>query len=152
VPTAKTFRFVHLSDIHFGQDVGAVHGPHQNVRSELIRDCQERCGVIGGADGILINGDVAFSGKKEQFDRAAAWIGEIAAAVGCSEETDVRVIPGNHDIDRSQINYFCDTVHEHLRGIDPAGLDAELAKIAAANEDSNPLLPKLNNYRVFASR
>jgi Phosphorylase superfamily len=42
VPTARTFRFVHLSDIHFGQEVGAIHGPHHNVRSELIRDCQER--------------------------------------------------------------------------------------------------------------
>jgi nucleoside phosphorylase/predicted phosphodiesterase len=152
VPTAKTFRFVHLSDIHFGQEVGAIHGPHHNVRSELIRDCKERFGSLGKADGILINGDIAFSGKKDQFDRAAAWIGEMAAAVGCAEETDVRVIPGNHDVDRSQINYFCDTVHNHLRGIDSAGLDAELAKIAAANEESNPLLPKLNNYRVFASR
>ncbi len=152
IPTGKTFRFVHISDIHFGQEVGAIHGPHHNVRSEVIRDCQERFRAIGKVDGILINGDIAFSGKKDQFDRAATWIGDLAAAVGCAEETDVRVIPGNHDVDRSQINYFCDTVHDRLRGINSAGLDAELAKIAAANEESNPLLPKLNNYRIFASR
>ena len=76
----------------------------------------------------------------------------MAAAVGCSDQTDVRVIPGNHDVDRSQIDYFCETAHERLRDIDPDKLDRELAKMAKAKEESNPLLVKLQNYRIFASR
>ena len=146
------FRFVHLSDIHFGQEGGSVHGPHQSVRREIIRDCQERFRALGKADGVLINGDVAFSGKKEQFDRAAEWIEELATAVGCSEQTDIGTVPGNHDADRTQINYFCETVHERLRAIDADKLDSELAMMAQAKEESNPLLAKLQNYRVFASR
>lgn len=149
---SRAFRFVHLSDIHFGQEGGSVHGPHQSVRREIIRDCKERCTTLGKADGILINGDVAYSGTKAQFDRSAEWIEEVAAAIGCSELTDVRVIPGNHDVDRSQIDYFCETAHERLRGIDADKLDGEFAKMAKAKEESNPLLVKLQNYRVFASR
>lgn len=97
---SRVFRFIHLSDIHFGQEGGSTHGPHQSVRREIIRDCKERFAMLGNADGILINGDVAYSGTKAQFDRSAQWIEEIAAAVGCSEQTDIRVIPGNHDVDR----------------------------------------------------
>jgi predicted phosphodiesterase len=149
---SRVFRFIHLSDIHFGQEGGSAHGPHQSVRREIIRDCKERFATLGSADGILINGDVAFSGTKAQFDRSAQWIEEIAAAVGCSEQTDIRVIPGNHDVDRSQINYFCKTVHERLRGIEADKLDRELGEMAKAEEESNPLLTKLQNYRVFASR
>ena len=34
---SREFRFVHFSDIHFGQEAGIVHGPHQSVRREIIR-------------------------------------------------------------------------------------------------------------------
>jgi len=149
---SREFRFVHLSDIHFGQEEDTVHGPHQSVRREIIRDCKKRSEALGKADGILINGDIAFSGTKAQFDRSAEWIEELATTVGCSHQTDVRVIPGNHDIDRSQIDYFCKTAHERLREIEPDKLDRELAEMAKAKEESNPLLFKLQNYRFFASR
>lgn len=149
---SRAFRFVHLSDIHFGQEGGSLLGPHQSVRREIIRDCRERFKVLGKADGILINGDVAYSGTKAQFDRSAEWIEELAVAVGCSDQTDVRVIPGNHDVDRSQIDYFCKTAHDRLRDIDADKLDRELAEMAKAKEESNPLLVKLQNYRIFASR
>ena len=59
VPQAKTWRFVHLSDIHFGQEVSSIHGPHHTVRQELIRDCQARAAVLGNADGVLVNGQPA---------------------------------------------------------------------------------------------
>lgn len=149
---ARAFRFVHLSDIHFGQEGGSVHGPHQSVRREIVRDCKQLFETLGKADGILINGDVAYSGAKAQFERSAEWVEEIAEAVGCSDQTDVRVIPGNHDVDRSKIDYFCETAHERLRSIGADKLDGELAKMAKAKEESNPLLVKLQNYRLFASR
>lgn len=149
---SRAFRFVHLSDIHFGQEGGSVHGPHQTVQREIIRDCQERFATLGKADGILVNGDVAFSGKKEQYDRSATWIEELAATVGCSEQTDIRVIPGNHDVNQEQMDYFCNLAHDRLRSMPPEKLDGELAQMAKAKEESNPLLPKLENYRRFASR
>jgi len=99
-----------------------------------------------------VSGDLAFSGKKEQFHRAAGWIEQLAAEVGCSDQTDIRVVPGNHDIDRERIDYFCNAVHERLRSSPPQRLEQELRYMAMATWESNPLLPKLQEYRVYASR
>lgn len=149
---SRVFRFVHLSDIHFGQEGNGVYGPHEDVRRELVRDCRVQRNKLGDADGILVNGDIAFSGKKEEYDLAAVLIEELATTIGCRVAHDVRVIPGNHDIDFNQIDYFCDVAHKRLRGMSADKLDDELAHMAKAKEESNSLLPKLKSYRVFASR
>ena len=33
-------RFVHLSDIHFGQEKSGDRPVHEDVRNELLRDCE----------------------------------------------------------------------------------------------------------------
>lgn len=112
----RSYRFVHISDIHFGQD-GGTHGPHRDARNELLRDCATQNEALGPADGILVTGDIAFSGKHEQFARAGEWLDKLAEAAGCSPNTSVRVIPGNHDIDRSPIDYFCETRTSGFAGL-----------------------------------
>jgi 3',5'-cyclic AMP phosphodiesterase CpdA len=67
------FRFVHLSDIHFGQEKkDKTTYIHEDVRNELIRDVQLQAAKHGNADGILVTGDIAYSGKKEEFVGAAS--------------------------------------------------------------------------------
>src|SRR5262245_61669668 len=100
------YRFVQLSDIHFGQERGGTYVTHEDARTQLIRDCRRLRDELGPADGILITGDVAFGGKIEEYARAGAWIDELVQAVGC-ETIDVRTIPGNHDVDRGRIDHFC---------------------------------------------
>ena len=147
----EVYRFVHLSDIHFGQERGGTFVHHDDARFQLIRDCRKLRDEIGSADGILITGDVAFGGKREEYDRAGQWIDQLVEAIGC-ELIDVRTIPGNHDVDRGRIDYFCQLAHNHLRKVDPGKVDAELESMMRGGEEGNSLLPKLSTYREFASR
>jgi hypothetical protein len=144
-------RFVHLSDIHFGQEQGGTLILHSDVREEVIRDCAQHCAEHGKADGIIVTGDAAYSGQEGQYSDASDWLEQLASAVKCPR-TEVCVIPGNHDVDWSRISRAGEIVQGHLRTSLVDNLDAELVKISGDAEDSNPLLPKLGAYRRFAEQ
>jgi len=145
------YRFVHLSDIHFGQEKKGTLVIHQDVRDKLVEDCEAFSAKQGHADGILVIGDIAYAGKREEYDSAAQWLTRISEAVGC-EPYSVRTIPGNHDIDRSKVNAFCKNAHSTIRGESNATLNSTLEELLAVEEQGNPLLPKVAAYREFASR
>ena len=102
-----TLRFVHVSDIHFGQEIGMALQGHEDVRRKLLADCRRlrTDGTIAGpATGILLTGDAAQSGKEDQFKLAADWIEKLTEDVGCKPRA-VQVIPGNHDVDVSRLDH-----------------------------------------------
>src|SRR5260370_40250768 len=94
--------FVHISDIHFGQEkrAGEVY-INNDVKERLISDARRTLVDMGKypADGIIVTGDVAYAGKLEQYKQAGQWLDELAEAIGC-QKTSVHLVPGNHDIDR----------------------------------------------------
>ena len=53
-------------------------------------------------DGVLVTGDLAYSGTLEEYAAAGKFLDELTEGVGCPR-TAVRVIPGNHDIHRKSI-------------------------------------------------
>lgn len=146
-----SYRFVHLSDIHFGQEKNGTLVIHTDARNKLIEDCAEFAAQHGPADGILVVGDIAYSGKQEEYATAAEWLRSVAKACGC-EEYSVRTIPGNHDIDRTRINVYGRNAHTSIRKATPIQIDGVLDEHLAVEEDGNALLPKIAAYREFASR
>ena len=56
--------FVHLSDIHFGQEKGGQIRIHEDVRESLIEDVGRAVRNLeaGRASGIIVTGDIAFGG------------------------------------------------------------------------------------------
>ena len=55
---------VHLSDIHFTSASGAsVHDIDSEIRNEIFRDAAAVTKELGGATGVLVTGDIAFSGQ-----------------------------------------------------------------------------------------
>jgi hypothetical protein len=149
--TKERYRFIHLSDIHFGQEKNGTLVIHNDARNKLVEDCADFASKHGPADGILVVGDVAYSGTQKEYDTAAEWLRAVAKAGGC-EEYAVRTIPGNHDIDRKRINVYGRDAHRNIRKAVPAQLDAILEEQLAVEEDGNALLPKVAAYREFASR
>jgi predicted phosphodiesterase len=146
-----SYRFIHLSDIHFGQEKNGTLVIHTDVREKLIEDCASFASEHGAADGILVVGDTAYSGAQNEYDTAAIWLNAVAKAGGC-EQYSVRIVPGNHDINRACINLYGRNAHAEVRHASPEQLDGTLEEHLAVDEAGNALLPKVVAYREFASR
>jgi hypothetical protein len=58
-----TYCFVHLSDIHFGQEKQGTLPKHEAVRKALLKDVKHLAEKRGRAARVLVTGDMAFSGK-----------------------------------------------------------------------------------------
>jgi len=142
--------FVHLSDIHFTQSSGSVHDIDQGVRREVLRDVTALTRRLGAAAGVLITGDIGFSGKKTEYQQAADWLRQVCQAVGC-EEQHVSVVPGNHDIDRSiSGGVITKLLHERIRSLKGPAIDSALRTYFSDAQSAGALLAPLAEYNVFA--
>jgi len=139
--------FVHVSDIHFGQERDDVVHIHDDVKRELISDATE---VIAGlsagvAQGILVTGDIAYSGTWEQYEAAGAWLDALAAGIGC-EIHRVQMVPGNHDLDRNKLSVGGSRLLDFIR----EGGAAEYEKVIANEDDRATLFSRFENYGRFS--
>lgn len=96
--------FIHLSDIHFGQEKGGDLCINDDVKERLIDDVRSLVKELpsGQAAGLIVTGDIAYAGKEDEYKSAAKWLDRVAEAAGC-KKTDIQLVPGNHDIDRDEI-------------------------------------------------
>ena len=101
--TDHKLRFVHLSDIHFSNKaVNVGFNPDRVLREAVVADIKKQREKLGPMTAILVSGDIAYAGKKDEYEDAAKWLDEITLAAGCGL-TDVWLCPGNHDIDQAVI-------------------------------------------------
>jgi 3',5'-cyclic AMP phosphodiesterase CpdA len=84
-----TYRFIHISDVHFGQKSGTV-AKHDHVRSALLKDVGDFAKKLGSADRILVTGDIAYSGKTDEYENATEWLEQLASVCGCDVRESVR--------------------------------------------------------------
>lgn len=142
-------RILHLSDIHFGQEKKGQRVRHDDVRKRLGVDLAEILGQDKIVDLILINGDIAFSGKTEEYQRAVAWLDELAD-IGRCPATSILAVPGNHDVDLDLISRAAKQVHLHLRACKPETVKETLHEYTSEADEVNALTPKLRSYIDFA--
>ncbi|MBU7582193.1 MAG: SIR2 family protein [Nostoc sp. TH1S01] len=101
--------WLHLSDWHQkGKEFD-----RQVVRDALIRDIEERDKIsldLAKIDFIIFSGDVAYSGKKEEYVAARENLFEpLLEATGLSAER-LFIVPGNHDLDRSAFDLLPNSI------------------------------------------
>lgn len=140
-------RVLQFSDIHFSSKPTADRVFHDDVREHVITDLQGAW-RSGNVDVILIAGDIAFSGKRDEYQRASNWIERVRAITGCPR-SGVLMVPGNHDIDRDRLKVSTKLVHRGLRTAGLPQAEAELFQLASAGDPS--LMDKLAEYRAFAA-
>lgn len=108
--------FVHVSDIHFGQEKDDRLHIHNDVKQQLVLDAKDVISKIEGGvpHGILVTGDIAQSGQRAEYEVAAKWLDELAANIGV-EINCVQMVPGNHDLDWTKLSFSGEKVLEHIR-------------------------------------
>jgi len=139
--------FVHLSDIHFGQEKnGGDVVVNDDAKQRLIDDARDEVAKLGErASGVIVTGDIAYSGKESEYRTAARWLGELTDAIGC-ERINVQMVPGNHDIDREKISVPIECVLAQIR---QSG-DAVLDPLLDSAEGCDFLYGRFEAYRDFA--
>jgi hypothetical protein len=141
-------RFVHLSDIHFGQERNGGNIVDPVVRDRVIADCKQMRNLLGDTDGILVTGDIAFCGKKKQYDIAATWLTNIMDATGCGSPSDICVVPGNHDVDRTAIDGGELALYERIRNAESSDIVEDQFELLRTTRSK--FLTKFKNYLAFA--
>jgi len=143
------FTFVHVSDIHFGQEKAETDEVIYNddARDQLIQDASDlvKKHASGQAAGVIVTGDIAYSGRRDEYTRAAEWLDRLTASIGC-KNTAVQVVPGNHDIDLKAISSGCKWM---LEEIDKDGIP-KLNNFLLNDLDREVLYGRFTGYRPFA--
>ena len=139
--------FVHLSDIHFGQEKGGTIRIHNDVKDRLIDDVKLVAQNLesGRAAGIVVTGDIAYGGRTSEYTEAAAWLDNVADAAGC-DLVDIQVVPGNHDIDRDEITELTKLMLDEIVAEGEPALD----KFLKSEADREILFRRFSAYRPFA--
>jgi hypothetical protein len=138
--------FVHISDIHFGQERDERLHIHTDVKDQVIADAAQVVAALpsGVAHGILVTGDIAFAGVPGEYQEAGVWLDRLAAAVGC-ERFRIQMVPGNHDLDRTKMSYGASQVLNLIR----AGGATEYEKMMANTLDRGSLFARFEAYGRF---
>lgn len=91
---------LHLSDLHFGaegkKETALAHRANAlNGFLKIIADQSWKPQIL------VISGDIAYKGKKEDYVQAETWLNEICRSLDIPPECIV-IVPGNHDLDRDE--------------------------------------------------
>lgn len=147
--------FIHMSDIHFRLYSGDPYDLDNPLRKAMINDLKYcASNHLKNIKGILVCGDLAYSGKDEEFQIANKFLVEVAEVLGCSLK-NVFCVAGNHDVDQSVIrnSYIIETLQGELNKVDcenPDNLDNVLRKIQKDPHIEGLLYAPIENYNKFA--
>ena len=99
----STLTWLHLSDLHLRGNETSVESAHLD---SMLADIQAlRTEEDLQVDAVFFSGDLAFSGKRHEYEQVVPWLDSVLDAAGLSGQRDrLFVVPGNHDIDRDVIN------------------------------------------------
>lgn len=152
----ESISFIHLSDIHFRKFSGDNFDIDQDLRNEIIRDISKNAkNCLENIKGILVCGDIAFSGQESEYQKAEDFLKEICNILSISE-TAVYCVPGNHDVNQS-VSCKGSVIYSIQSELEKTNTSVEIdAKLAGYNRDksSNDILFKhMETYNIkFAGK
>ena len=147
--------FIQMSDIHFKSSSGDSYDIDKQLRSAMIRDLKNNVlNHIDNIKGILVCGDLAFSGQKEELEIAKEFLKEMTMLLRLSLK-EVFCVVGNHDVDQSVIknSHIIELLQSELKKVDDMDadkLDSILRKIQKDVHIQGLLYKPIDNYNQFA--
>lgn len=136
---------LHLSDIHFGRNYKCYGLKDEFDKKEIILteliECIKNLNQESKIEHIVVTGDIAWYGKRKEFEEALSWFKLLLNATGLNGK-DITFCVGNHDVNRDyssiDINYN-NTINE----IDDAYDYNQVHKFEAAIYDYNWFCEKI---------
>lgn len=144
---------LHVSDIHLRkEEIESTQDVDEDIRAKLAHDIG-RAGLPPGTviDAVLVTGDVAFGGDEVEYRNSRQWLKTLCSKIKCPE-SQIWVVPGNHDKDRDVIteSAMIRDMHAAIRAAgEPAHALAERLRDAAA---ASALLSPFAEYNKFAEQ
>jgi predicted MPP superfamily phosphohydrolase len=112
---------VHLSDVHLKADGTDSVIPRAVKIAQAVNSRNDAAiqNVL-----VLITGDVAYSGKRAQYDLASEFIKELASKI--EGTVSIAVVPGNHDCDFTADSGLRDLIIQSIRQNPGRAVDASI--------------------------
>lgn len=121
-----TVAILHLSDIHIKSDDDPILLKTNDIAACMFSSLPTASHVV-----ILVSGDIAFSGKSEQYALAGKFLINIQESI--QQECDIPVSfvlsPGNHDCDFSRENSAREILIKSLESLGTSTLDESVIQI-----------------------
>jgi formylglycine-generating enzyme required for sulfatase activity/3',5'-cyclic AMP phosphodiesterase CpdA/energy-coupling factor transporter ATP-binding protein EcfA2 len=96
---------LHLSDIHFKRGKKDDNPAfRRNVQNKLAAAVEKHLEEHEPPDFVAVTGDIAFSGKKPEYTEALKFFDQLKSIL--PGKVAFLVVPGNHDVDRDEIDKF----------------------------------------------
>ncbi|MHB1606427.1 MAG: metallophosphoesterase family protein [Leptospirales bacterium] len=137
----RSICWLHISDIHM-RVIDAWS--HDVVLKAMCEDMVRRRGHGVSPDFILATGDLAFSGKMEEYKLVESFFDALSTASGVPKER-IFCIPGNHDIDRNRQKMCFVGARQFAQS------QNEIDHLLSSPEDMETLLRREDSYRKFQS-
>jgi predicted phosphodiesterase len=147
--------FIHLSDIHFVKLSNNPADIDRDLRDAIITDLTVNAKKsLNNISGILVTGDIAFSGARAEYEIAKKYLNDISDIFSI-KPSDIYCVPGNHDINQvaaleSHIVYQEQCAIDSHSSIDDA--DKAFAKSINDPRFNDVLFEPIQEYNEFASR
>lgn len=97
-PSSARLIWLHLSDLHLRVLTG---WEQDTVLSTMLTDIRNRYERDDRPEIVFLTGDIAFSGKEEEYVFAESFVRKLCSVINLPTER-LCIVPGNHDIDLSR--------------------------------------------------
>jgi predicted phosphodiesterase len=140
--SAARLTWLHLSDFHFREKTA---WSQDVVLKSLLEDVRARYAGANAPDLLFLTGDIAFSGKREEYLLAEAFVIELREGLKMPPER-ICVVPGNHDIDLDREEDAFAGARATLTNIE------EVDRFFAKEGRRKTLFARQEEFRAFANR
>ena len=128
--------------------------PNHHLRNVLVRDAKAQCTALGvPPDAVLVSGDIAFAGEKDEYEFAQVWLEELCDACGC-DFSKIFVIPGNHDVQRGIAGRLgVQAIHNDIKNTaEPHHLPDKISDFLNDEDTGKQLYGSIENFNDFATK
>ena len=135
----RTVRWLHISDLHMRETEDASR---KAILWTMLEDISRRSATGAQIDFVVATGDLAFSGKRSEYELVAEFLDDLVASVGISSDK-VFCVPGNHDVQRKRSKMCFRGARTEIQS------EGDVYKFLADAEERKELLRRQENYRAF---